>query len=90
MNCIVEVRPNVALQLISANYVSGNYLPVKNQTMEHLLLDSGAMLPTTISLLKILEVTEETKSAGGNSSDELLSQDLVFLATNQRINQIYS
>lgn len=60
INGIVEVRPNVAFKLIVANYGGGEYFHAKNQILENFLTYGGSLVPTSISLIEVLGLTEET------------------------------
>lgn len=54
MNCIVEVRPNVPLKTLLANYGNKMYKIPNNQVVAHLLPQPSRVIPTTVNLAEVL------------------------------------
>lgn len=60
MNFIVNLRRNVPFKLSLEHYGNNMYIIPKNQTVAHLLLQSSGVIPTTVNLSGVLELSIHT------------------------------
>lgn len=81
INGIVEVRPNVEFKLFVVNYDTGEYHLAKKQIFSSLLRHAVEVVPTSISLMKIIGVIEETSVLKDVTVEKSANYSKVFLTT---------